>query len=233
MAILPFFVPPLSEEMQRRTLVAHVARGFCFHINSLPGAPLRNSQLALPLTLNLLSRLPAFLLIDKHIPLPRHHILQLLHHATVHWHRQLCDLDLSFTHLQFMQLKDHEREAALNQIDVTLTFCNGGAAAEPITWRAMTMKTSDAIPKDVLQKLEMSLASLEQTLTNKDPMMPQHLRNTHSILISYPETVHLLDDVEIARIIDAAEVHTKTEVVKAIATKKAGGGKAKVSVDDL
>jgi hypothetical protein len=233
MARVPFFVPPLSEELQRRTLVAHVARGFCFHITSLPTAPRPNSQLALPLTLNLLPRLPEFVHIDKHVPLLSYHVFALLNHVSKHWRRQLCELDLAFTHLLFMQLKTEEVPIALDQIHITLEFCNGGGAAEPLTWRAMTMKTSEAIPKDILQKLEMSLASLEQTLTNKDPMMPQHLRNTHSILISYPETVHLLDDAEIARIIDAAEVHTKTEVVKAIATKKAGGGKAKVSVDDL
>jgi hypothetical protein len=65
-------------------------------------------------------------------------------------------------------------------------------------------------------------------------MMPQHLRNTHSLLVSYPETVHLLDDAEIARIIDAAEVHTKTEIVKAVAAgKSSGGSRKKVDIGDL
>jgi len=67
----------------------------------------------------------------------------------------------------------------------------------------------------------------------KDPMMPQHLRNTHSLLISYPETVHLLEDAEISRIISAAQVHTKTEIVKAVAAKKSTGGRAKLNIDDL
>lgn len=97
----------------------------------------------------------------------------------------------------------------------------------------MKPSESNSIPQDILSKIEMNLASLEQALTAKDPMMPQHLRNVHSLLISYPETVHLLDDAEIAAIIDAAEVHTKTEIVKAVAAKKAAGGKAKVSVNDL
>jgi hypothetical protein len=95
------------------------------------------------------------------------------------------------------------------------------------------MKPSDVVPADVMSRLEMSLASLETSLLNKDPMMPQHLRNTHSILIGYPETVHLLDDAEIARIIDAAEVHTKTEIVKAAASKKTAGPKVKLSAGDL
>jgi len=87
------------------------------------------------------------------------------------------------------------------------------------------------IPDTTMRSLEMSLASLEQALLAKDPMMPQHLRNTHSLLISYPETVHLLEDKEIALIIDAAEMHTKTEIVKAAVAKKAG--RVKVSVDSL
>ena len=94
------------------------------------------------------------------------------------------------------------------------------------------MQLSDSIPRDVMTRLQSSLASLEQSLLDKDPMMPQHLRNTHSILISYPETVHLLDDAEIARIIDAAEVHTKTEIVKAAAAGK-GAVRKKVSASDL
>ena len=96
------------------------------------------------------------------------------------------------------------------------------------------MQTSDKVPADILHRLEESLASLEQALLAKDPLMPNHLRNTHAILISYPETVHLLDDAEIARIIDAAEIHTKTEIVKAVASgKSAGGTRKKVDVSDL
>ena len=88
------------------------------------------------------------------------------------------------------------------------------------------------IPDTTMRSLEMCLASLEQALLAKDPLMSQHLRNTHSLLISYPETVHLLEDKEIELIIDAAEAHTKTEIVKAVAAKK-GGGRAKVSIDSL
>ena len=51
--------------------------------------------------------------------------------------------------------------------------------------------------------------------------------------LSYPESVHLLDDNEIARIIDAAEIHTKTEIVKAAAAGKGAGSRKKVTADDL
>lgn len=97
------------------------------------------------------------------------------------------------------------------------------------------MKPSDKIPADVYDKLSMSLASLEQSLLNQDPLMPNHLRSSHQILIQYPETVHLLEDEEIARLIDAAELHTKTEIVKATAASKSGGAasKKKISLGDL
>lgn len=103
------------------------------------------------------------------------------------------------------------------------------------TQEKRTMKTpeTDNIPVDVLQRLETSLAALETALLEKDPMMPQHLRNSHSLLISYPETVHLLEDAEIARLISAAQEHTKTEIVKAAASKRGGGRTKTPSVDDL
>lgn len=89
-----------------------------------------------------------------------------------------------------------------------------------------------SIPQDVMDRLAASLLNLETSLLEKDPMMPQHLRNTHSLLITYPETVHLLEDCEIARIIDAAEIHTKTEIVKAT-VKKGTGTRKKIDVGDL
>ena len=87
------------------------------------------------------------------------------------------------------------------------------------------------LPPDVVSKLTMSLASLEQALLAKDPMMPQHLRASHQLLISYPETVHLLDDDEIARLISAAQIHTQIEIVKAGTSRAAS--KKKISADDL
>ena len=99
--------------------------------------------------------------------------------------------------------------------------------------KVIEMKDSpqSTLPPDVVAKLTMSLASLEQALLEKDPMMPQHLRASHQLLITYPETVHLLDDDEIARLISAAQIHTQIEIVKA-GTARAGS-KKKISADDL
>ena len=91
--------------------------------------------------------------------------------------------------------------------------------------------SANQLPPDIINKLEMSLASLEQSLIAKDIMMPTHLRAVHSLLITYPESVHLLEDAEIARIIDGAEIMTKTEIVKAAAPKQTRS--KKISADDL
>ena len=91
--------------------------------------------------------------------------------------------------------------------------------------------TLHSVPPDVMSRLTTNLAALEAALLSKDPMMPNHLRESHRILISYPETVHLLDDTEIARLIEGAVVYTKTEIVKATAAKKKAA--SKVTIDDL
>ncbi len=94
------------------------------------------------------------------------------------------------------------------------------------------MKPSQTtLPPDIVAKLTMSLASLEQALLDKDPLMPTHLRSSHQLLISYPETVHLLDDDEIARLISAAQIHAHIEIVKAAAPRATS--KKKISADDL
>lgn len=88
------------------------------------------------------------------------------------------------------------------------------------------------IPPEQLERLQAALLSLESALLAKDPLMPQHLAASHRVLVSYPETVHLLDDAEIAKIVEAQQQHTMTQVVSDAAKGKSGG-KKKVTVDDL
>lgn len=90
----------------------------------------------------------------------------------------------------------------------------------------------NSVPPEQMDRLQSALLSLETALLAKDPLMPQHLAASHRVLISYPETVHLLDDSEIARIIEAQQQHTMTQIVSDAAKGKSGG-KKKVSVDDL
>lgn len=88
------------------------------------------------------------------------------------------------------------------------------------------------IPPEQLERLQAALLSLESALLAKDTRMPQHLAASHRVLVSYPETVHLLDDAEIAKIVEAQQQHTMTQIVSDAAKGKSGG-KKKVTVDDL
>jgi hypothetical protein len=93
------------------------------------------------------------------------------------------------------------------------------------------MKTPDEtqankIPPQIMQDLTMRLGNLKQALLDKDPEMPNHLRESHRLLITYPETTHLLDDDEVADLISAAQEYTKVKVVADVA-KSSGRGKKK------
>lgn len=143
-----------------------------------------------------------------------------------HWHGGLWNNQAHSLWLAASMLPSEEEQDMLCSKLLDNLFINP---------QGLHMKASDTVPPDVMARLEMSLASLEQALIAKDPMMPQHLRQSHSLLIQYPETVNLLSDEEIARLIDAAEIHTKTEIVKAAASGKGGSSTRakKVSASDL
>lgn len=88
------------------------------------------------------------------------------------------------------------------------------------------------LPADVVQKLQLEMQGLETKLLALDPEMRNHLRESHRLLISYPETVHLLSDEGVARLIQASQTHMKVEIVRETAKGK-GPSKKKVSLDDL
>lgn len=89
------------------------------------------------------------------------------------------------------------------------------------------------IPSDVMTKLQLALGNLEKALLDKDPQMPNHLRESHRLLLTYPETVHLLDDEEIEKIIDAAQKHSQVVIVAETAKGKGGGKRATYKADEL
>jgi hypothetical protein len=97
------------------------------------------------------------------------------------------------------------------------------------------MKDPDnKVPPEVLEKVSSKLDQLRSKLETKDPMMAQHLRESHSLLQSFPETSFLLEDHEIKLLLDAAQEYTKIKIVEAAAKSSKGGGRAKsISVDDL
>lgn len=229
---LNFFIKPLTGKFAERTRFAHTVRGIAHHITSPVSLPTPRSRLDFAFALGLASHVRWFA--EKPGRLDPVYSQCLAYAVFMEMKRSLADIDLHAIELAMMSLPEPTRDAALTALARYFDTMHDHTFLNPInlTKRADRMKLSDSIPQDVLSKLEMSLASLEASLLAKDPMMPQHLRSTHNLLISYPETVHLLDDNEIARIIDAAEVHTKTEIVKATVTKSTGT-KKKISAGDL
>jgi hypothetical protein len=97
--------------------------------------------------------------------------------------------------------------------------------------KAATEVKAGVIPEQVMQSLAIHLGKLEAALLAKDPEMPNHLRESHRLLITYPETVHLLDDTEVAALISAAEEYTKVRIVAEAAKGKGSRSKKEVNAE--
>lgn len=210
-----FWIPPQSQELQARTKLFHTARGITYHITR----PVDTHPLAFSWALGLrnlqwYSSPPA--------PLSLYVREEFLIAIAGHWHKPLTSLDMNMLATRMGCVPVSEQATLIKLINSQLLL--------PKEFRMKDIEHN--VPADVMDRLAASLLNLETALLEKDPMMPQHLRNTHSLLITYPETVHLLADSEIAMLIDAAEIHTKTEIVKAT-VKKGTGTRKKIDVGDL
>lgn len=87
-----------------------------------------------------------------------------------------------------------------------------------------------------VDKMNALLTQLEQALVDKDPKMPNHLREIHKHLIQFEELSHLLTEEQIGVIITAQA--GKLNVVLAEETKKSKGKSSAsslkgISADDL
>lgn len=99
---------------------------------------------------------------------------------------------------------------------------------------SLSSAMQSAIPHNVMEELKLKLDGVEAALLKQDPNMKDHLRESHRLLISYPETVHLLDDTEIASLLRAAQEHMKMKIVSDVAKGKGSSGRGKKpSVEDL
>lgn len=223
MTPLNLFIKPLTVELAARTLLSHNSRGIALYLTT------GKSPFALSFILGLSTKVQWYKPVLTGNDVDTLHANKILGLATSLWSHGLNKLDLNMLHLRLASMPESAQIDCMNNV---LRFLNRARFVSNKLERCNLMQMNDAIPKDVMMRLQSSLASLETSLLDKDPMLSQHLRNTHSILISYPESVHLLDDNEIARIIDAAEIHTKTEIVKAAAAGK-GATRKKVTADDL
>jgi len=216
-------LPYLSPDLQERTLIHHTAFGLARYLKSPAINPTKDHPLDFAFLLGLgqmvdwwpKKDVPAFALQD----MGTNFLLQV---AADHWSHELADLDVRTLARVLARIPMHNRFLCCELIRDTLAGVDMKSIPE-----------NSKLPKEVHDRLLMNLAALEQSLLAKDPSMPGHLRNSHAILVSYPETVHLLDDQEVARLIDAAEIHTKTEIVKAVAAGKGAASKKKLDVSDL
>jgi hypothetical protein len=98
----------------------------------------------------------------------------------------------------------------------------------------MTPQTPQT-PQEV--SIKQKLADLEAALLSQDPLMKQHLKEIHAMLIKYEELVHLLSEDEIGKIVQGQQIITQTTLVAAVTGKgaKTAAGKkaATLSLGDL
>ena len=107
----------------------------------------------------------------------------------------------------------------------------------------MTEDTADAAMETATPKspqhelLLQKLSLLEEALTTSDPRMKDHLKESHRLLISHEELVHLLSNEEIGRLMAAQQKHTDTVLVGSMTTKSGKTSAAKkatgLSMGDL
>lgn len=233
MTPLPYGTPQYTPELRARAVKAHVTRGLSRWLSNLETP---NTH---PLDLLYLCNL--------HTQVNQHYSIRITAGNANHIVRQFTDdvapweapsrmtsLLWALSVLQRYSASQEDFEAVLAKA-YYYHHCMYSRNRET---RMFDMKEDDAskLPADVYTRLNSVLADLEATLLAKDPMMPQHLRSIHGLIISYPESAHLLKDEEIALIIGAAQEHTKVQIVSE-AAKKATAPKAKslknVSVSDL
>lgn len=232
MSVLNYWIAPQSPELKARTMLAH---NTLMVRNLVCGA---EHPYELTYTLGLFgagaqaARFNWYAGVDN--PTLGYAGSRCLYFASEYFHesgREFRDLDTTALWLRLRSLSEDSQLELVRLLERRFDFAHAFThPTSSLAERANIMQQSDKIPGDVLAKLEMNLASLEASLLEKDPQMPTHLRAIHSLLISYPETVHLLDDSEIASIISGAEAHTNTEIVKATAAKTS---RKKVTTDDL
>lgn len=223
----------LSPELQVRTKYHHTVRGLAWNLTAPAGHDLADYRhpLAIAYLLGLASKVQWYerWALEQQVSQRASNVLLTL--LVQHGRLNLDRLDTRALATRLRQYSVVEQEVLVQDLAGKLDRIYFLPKLE----RYIAMKDADfsKIPKDIYDRLEQHLADLEQSLIAADPMMPQHLRSSHAILVTYPETVHLLDDSDIARLIDAAEIHTKTEIVKAAAAGKGAGSRKKVSIADL
>lgn len=227
MTPVEFYVPPIEGVAGKRIVKAHVMRGLSRWLTWCKDSPadLRGPH---PLDIAYVSNLHSRTQLWYNTPIREE--LEWFYHSLSYdaclW-REPGRIHLYHNAVTVLQNCDDTLEA----IEATLATAyhyHFYVYPLPRSARRAYMKQDDLarIPADTFRTLDMNLASLEQALLAKDPMMPVHLRNIHATIIAYPESVHLLEDKDVASLIDAAEAHTMTKIVSDSAKKATTGTRA-------
>lgn len=245
MATLTCPLSSLSEQLQHRTLVSHTILGIARYFMNPDDVGENPHPLDFAFMLGLSSKVGWYPTDYSQLHEIPKYLAKEINYLVAFCPRPIWDLDpmmLSIRMKMLVHSCEYLKLSPERAMDCLRLVAEHQSISSPLfstTQRVTIMQAHDfsKVPQDIYQKLDSTLASLEQALLEKDPMMKNHLRESHALLISYPETVVLLKPNEINTLIKAAEQHTQTEIVKAIATSKSASGIAKgkraVSTDDI
>ena len=151
-----------------------------------------------------------------------------------HFNGNLLDLPVIETVQLLRRLRSRqEQQETLRIAAFSIQLLSLVKSSRLAIFNGLIMKPSDAIPLNIMEELVGEIKAVEEGLLKKDPMMKVHLQRSHRMIMEYPETAVLLEDHEIATIINGLKMHTNVEIAKSPARASTGKKAAKLTLDDL
>ena len=243
MAALTCPYSSLSPDLERRTLIYHTIHGIARYITSPDEMGVNPHPLDLAFVMGLSSKVAWYPVDYTAVPeISRgwsHTINRLMYELGGRpvWSLDTMMLRIRLQRLTAASLSAPAQSSSDSDLQRLLSDYSDYYFLPSPYYKERIMKEHDfsKVPQDIYSKLDAALSSLEQALLAKDPMMKNHLRESHALLVTYPETVVLLKPGEVNTLIRAAEQHTNTQIVSDIAKGKSSGitRKKNVSVDDI
>ena len=238
MAALTCPYSSLSPDLERRTLIYHTIHGIARYIARPESVGTNPHPLDLAFVLGLSSKVAWYPTdYSKPVAVPKS------------WSVVLARLMAEYPAVPMWELGTMMLRIRLQRLTASISLAEIATLQNLFTnyaeyyytgsdiYKGFIMKEHDfsKVPQDVYKKLDSALASLETALLEKDPLMKNHLRESHALLVTYPETVVLLKPSEVNTLIRAAEKHTQTQIVSDVAKGKSSGitRKKSISTDDI
>jgi hypothetical protein len=240
MAALTCPYSSLSPDLERRTLIYHTIHGIARYLTSPAEDGVAPHPLGLAFVLGLSSKVawyPSDYSTETAIPQSWSNTLsRIMYEYGV---LPVWEVDSLMLRIRLQRLATSASLSSQESSDFMRLLSDYAAyysSSSPYL-KELIMKEHDfsKVPQDVYNKLDAALSSLEKALLEKDPLMKNHLRESHALLVTYPETVVLLKPEEVNTLIRAAEKHTQTQIVADVVKGKGTGitRKKSVSVDDI